>query len=273
MNGTETTEKECNLIELDIEGMDCPSCAMKIERRLNKLNGIQNAKVDLGSETASFKVDKNGPDLDFIKKEIDRLGYKAIEQETDEDDIKAEEEKLKARSLFRKKIYTAISLSVIIVILGMKEHIDLLSFISQDAANWISLPLSTVVVFWCGSKFIKGFIADIRARSAGMDSLIAIGTLSAFFYSIVILLFPSVSGEHHHTVYFESAAMIITFILLGNYLEFNLKNKTHYAIKSLAELQAKKAVVLRGNDEFEIPIKKVKVGDIVIVKPGRTYSC
>lgn len=261
-------DKDCRLIELDIEGMDCPSCAMKIERRLNKLDGIRFAKVDLGSETASFAVNNGGPDLAFIKSEIDKLGYKAIEQQSDEEETAAEEEKLKARSLFRKKIFTSITLSVIIVLLGMKDHLDFLSFISADIANWAALPLSTIVVFWCGSKFMKGFLADIRARSAGMDSLIAIGTLSAYFYSIVILLFPEISGEHHHTVYFESAAMIITFILLGNYLEFNLKNKTHYAIKALTELQAKKAVVLRNNEELEIPVKKVKVGDIVLVKPG-----
>lgn len=261
-------EKDSRFIELDIEGMDCPSCAMKIERRLNKLDGIRFAKVDLGSETASFAVNNGGPDLAFIKSEIDKLGYKAIEQQSDEEETAAEEEKLKARSLFRKKIFTSITLSVIIVLLGMKDHLDFLSFISADIANWAALPLSTIVVFWCGSKFMKGFLADIRARSAGMDSLIAIGTLSAYFYSIIILLFPEISGEHHHTVYFESAAMIITFILLGNYLEFNLKNKTHYAIKALTELQAKKAVVLRNNEELEIPVKKVKVGDIVLVKPG-----
>lgn len=274
MNDTDTSKKESgtnidyNVIELDIEGMDCPSCAMKIERRLNKLNGVKNAKVDLANETASFVISASDTNLDFVKGEIDKLGYKAIEQESDEDELTTEAEKQKARSLFKKKIITSISLSVIIVILGMIDHISALSFISMDAANWISLPLSTIVVFWCGAKFMKGFIADIRARSAGMDSLIAIGTLSAYFYSIVILLFPSISGEHIHTVYFESAAMIITFILLGNYLEFNLKNRTHYAIKSLTELQAKKAVVLRNGNELEISVRKVKVGDIVLVKPG-----
>ncbi|MCC6866477.1 MAG: cadmium-translocating P-type ATPase [Ignavibacteria bacterium] len=255
-------------IELDIEGMDCPSCAMKIERRLNKLDGIENAKVDLTNETATFYVAQNGPALELIKNEIDKLGYKAIEPEDDDEEAAAEAEKLKAKSLFRKKIYTSIILSSIIVILGMKEHISALSFISAETANWISLPLSTIVVFWCGSKFIKGFISDIRARSAGMDSLIAIGTLSAYFYSIVILIFPQISGEHHNTVYFESAAMIITFILLGNYLEFNLKNRTHYAIKSLTELQAKNATVIRNGIEIEVPVKKVKIGEIVIVRPG-----
>lgn len=274
MNDTDTLNKkpktniDYNVIELDIEGMDCPSCAMKIERRLNKLNGVENAKVDLANETASFVITGSGTNLDFVKSEIDKLGYKAIEQENDEDELTSEAEKQKARSLFKKKIITSITLSVVIVILGMIDHISMLSFISMDAANWISLPLSTIVVFWCGAKFMKGFLADIRARSAGMDSLIAIGTLSAYFYSIVVLLFPSISGEHMHTVYFESAAMIITFILLGNYLEFNLKNRTHYAIKALTELQAKKAVVLRNGNELEISVKKVKVGDIVLVKPG-----
>ncbi|NOS85947.1 MAG: cadmium-translocating P-type ATPase [Ignavibacteria bacterium] len=274
MNDTDTLNKEpktnidFNVIELDIEGMDCPSCAMKIERRLNKLEGVENAKVDLANETASFVITGAETNLEFVKSEIDKLGYKAIEQESDEDEQASEIEKQKARSLFKKKIITSITLSVVIVILGMIDHISSLSFISMDAANWISLPLSTIVIFWCGAKFMKGFIADIRARSAGMDSLIAIGTLSAYFYSIVVLLFPSISGEHMHTVYFESAAMIITFILLGNYLEFNLKNRTHYAIKALTELQAKKAVVLRNGNELEISVKKVKVGDIVLVKPG-----
>jgi Cu+-exporting ATPase len=255
-------------IELDIEGMDCPSCAMKIEKRLNKLEGIQNAKVDLTSATANFEIINNSLNIDYIKQEIDKLGYKAIEPEADEQERLAEVERAKQKTLFRKKLIVGISLSVIIVILGMIDHIPWLSFIPMHIANWIALPLSTIVVFWSGSKFIKGFIADIRARLAGMDSLIAIGTLSAYFYSIIILIFPSVSGEAHPSVYFESAAMIISFILLGNYLEFNLKNKTQYAIKALTQLQAKKARVIRNGTEIELPIKKVKVGDIILVKPG-----
>ncbi len=259
-------------VELNIEGMDCPSCAMKIERRLNKLDGIVNAKVDLANEIATFEITGGVLNIDSIKKEIDKLGYKAVEPDIDiegtEEEKLAESEKQKARSIFRLKIITSITLSVIIVILGMKEHLGFLSGLSQSTANWISFPLSAIVVFWCGMKFMRGFIADIRAMSAGMDSLIAIGTLSAFFYSVLVMIYPEVSGEHEHTVYFESAAMIISFILLGNYLEFNLKNKTHYAIRSLMDLQVKNALVIRNGMEFELPVKKVRVGDIVLVKPG-----
>lgn len=259
-------------VELNIEGMDCPSCAMKIERRLNKLNGISNAKVDLANEIATFELTGGTINIDSIKQEIDKLGYKVAKPADDfegsDEEKLVESEKQKAKSLFRIKIITSIALSVLIVILGMKEHIGILSSLSQTAANWISLPLSAVVVFWCGMKFIRGFIADIRAMSAGMDSLIAIGTLAAFFYSIAVMLFPGISGEHDHTVYFESAAMIISFILLGNYLEFNLKNKTHYAIRSLMNLQVKNALVIRNGIEFQLPVKKVRLGDIVLVKPG-----
>lgn len=265
---TEDKSALTKTIELDIEGMDCPSCALKIEKRLNKLSGIHLAKVDLGGETATIEFAQNGLGIEAIKNEIDKLGYKAFEQESDTEEAAAEAEKLNTRRIFRYKIITAITLSVIIVLLGMKDHIGFLSAIPSMLANWVSLPLSTVVVFWSGAKFIKGFLADIRARSAGMDSLIAIGTLSAYFYSIVIMLFPEISGEHEHMVYFESAAMIITFILLGNYLEFNLKNKTQYAIKSLMNLQAKNATILRDGHEIEIPVRKVKPGDIMLVKPG-----
>lgn len=258
---------EGNIIEFNIEGMDCPSCAMKIEKTLNKINGL-HAKVDLGSETATIDIGSSGVDTLFLKKQIDKLGYKAIEPDIDAEEKLVEEERQKTHRLYRIKITTSIALSVIIVLLGMKEHFDFLNFIPMETANLIALPLSAIVVFWCGSKFIKGFWAEMRAVSPGMDSLIVLGVLSAFIYSVIIMIFPVISGEHHHTVYFESAAMIISFILLGNYLEFNLKSKTQYAIKSLMNLQAKKALVLRNGNELEVPINKVRVGDIVIVKPG-----
>jgi Cu+-exporting ATPase len=150
----------------------------------------------------------------------------------------------------------------------MKEHIGLLSSLSSQAANWISLPLSTIVVFWCGLKFHKGFWIALKNKTADMDTLISVGTLSAYIYSVFIMFFPHASGDHSHTVYFESAAMIVTFILFGNYLEANLKNKTQYAIRGLTNLQSKFATIIRNGNEIEIPIKRVKLNDIVLVKPG-----
>ncbi len=254
-------------IELNIEGMDCPSCAMKIEKSVAKISGVKNIKVDLGAETATIVYGEDIP-LDRFKTTIEKLGYKATEQEEDSDEGLAEKERQSALRKFRIKIIWSIILSVIIVILGMKDHLDFLSPIPTDLANWIALPLSTIVVFWCGWKFLRGFWAALKNLTADMDTLIAVGTLSAYVYSLAIMLFPGLAGEHGHTVYFESAAMIITFILVGNYLEANLKNKTQYAIKSLMNLQSKSAVIIKNGVEYEIPIRKVKADDLVIVKPG-----
>lgn len=266
------TEKDINngsinTIELDIEGMDCPACAVKIEKSVSKLEGIQDVKVNLGSETASIKFLQT-VDMNKVKDTIDKLGYKAYEPESDEEADSAEIERVKHLKKLKRKIIVSIILSLIVAGLGMKDHFDFLNFIPMDTANLISLPLATIVVFWCGSKFLKGFWIALKNRTADMDSLIAIGTLAAYLYSLATMIFPVINGEHNHTVYFESAAMIITFILTGNYLEANLKNKTQYAIKSLINLQAKVAVVVRNNEELEVPIKKVRKEDIVIVKPG-----
>lgn len=260
--------KDIKTIELDIEGMDCPACALKIEKGVSKLNGIQDVKVNLGSETATISYGESSLDLDTIKSQIGKLGYKAVEPDLDVDEEQIEYEKKITLKKFRNKIYTSIFLSIIIVLLGMKDHIGFLSSLPADTANWISLPLSTIVVFWCGFKFLRGFWVALKNRTADMDTLIAVGTLSAYLYSFIVMFFPRITGEHNHTVYFESAAMIITFILLGNYLEANMKNKTQYAIKGLTNLQSKSANIIRNGVEFTIPIKKVKINDLVIVKPG-----
>jgi len=262
---TENTAEKS--IELNIEGMECPACASKIEKSLAKITGIKNISVNLGAETAKIIYEKEIP-LDIVKSTIDNLGYKAVEPDSDEEEEEAEREKKLTLKRFRIKIISSIILSIIIAGLAMKDHIGFLTSIPADIANWISLPLASIVVFWCGSKFLRGFWIALKNKTADMDSLIAIGTLSAYLYSAAILLFPSLAGEHSHTVYFEGAAMIVTFIMIGNYLEANLKSKTQYAIKSLMNLQSKSAIVVKNGIEYEVPIKKVKVNDIVIVKPG-----
>ncbi len=259
-------EKEKS-IELNIEGMECPACASKIEKSVAKIQGVKNITVNLGAETATITCENEIP-LDTLKTTIDKLGYKAVDPDNDSEEDESDKEKQRVLKTYKIKISWSIFLSIIIVALGMKDHIGFLSSVSSDTANWIALPLSTVVVFWCGSKFLKGFWIALKNKTADMDTLIAVGTLSAYLYSFVIMLFPHLGGEHNHSVYFEGAAMIITFILTGNYLEANLKSKTQYAIKSLMNLQSKTAIVVKNGVEYEVPIKKVKIDDVVIVKPG-----
>ena len=257
-----------NKIEIDIEGMDCPSCVTRIEKNLMKLDGIRHVDVELGSESAVIEFDGGKCSYDLIKSQIEKIGYKAHIPEEELEELETEQQKIRSNRVYLSKIVTSTLLSLVIVLLGMKDHLTFLSSVSHTTANLIALPLSTVVVFWCGSKFIKGFLIETRTLAPGMDSLIAIGTLSAYFYSLIIMIWPDISGEADHVVYFESAAMIITFILLGNYLEFRLKSKAQYAIRSLLNLQSKKAVVIRNGTETEVPIRKVKPGDIVLIKPG-----
>lgn len=259
---------ETEFIEFDIEGMDCPACALKIEKAVSKISGIEKVNVDLGSETAGVTFSKGRLKLEDIKATINKLGYKALEPDSDQDEERAEREKRAHLLKFKTKIFVSVVLSVLIFTLGMKEHIALLNSLSQGISNVVSLLLSTVVIFWCGQKFLRGFWAALMNRTADMDTLITIGTMAAYLYSIVVMLFPVINGVHNHTVYFESAAMIITFLLIGNFLEANLKNKTQYAIKSLTNLQSKEAIVIKNGVEYKIPLKKVRVNDIVVVKPG-----
>jgi P-type Cu+ transporter len=255
-----------NTVELAIEGMECPSCAMKIEKSVSKLVGVKDIKVDLGSESATVHFDEQ-LNIERVKHEIHKLGYKATEQDAEPDEEAGDREKKRALRKIKLKTYSSVLLSIIIIALGMKEHLSPLSEIPDETANWISLVLSTVVIFWCGFKFIRGFWNSLKNFSADMDTLIAVGTLSAYLYSFIVMLFPHITGAEH-SVYFESAAMIITFILIGNYLEANLTSKTQYAIKSLTSLQSKNAVLVKDGTEVEVPIKDVRVNDTVIVKPG-----
>jgi Cu+-exporting ATPase len=274
-NEVESGYSDTQSIEFDIEGMDCPACVLKIEKAVKKLEGIKNINVNLGSETALVTFSDKNFDVNNVKTVIKKLGYKAVEQELDSDDEQIEIKKKALYNRLRNKIIVSIFLSAIIVVLGMKEHLIFMGFISQNASNYISLLLSTIVVFWCGNKFLRGFWAALKNRTADMDTLVTVGTMAAYLYSIVVMIFPAINGVHHNgmphsvgTVYFESAAMIITFLLIGNFLEANLKNRTQYAIKSLTNLQSKEATIIKDNVEIEVPIKKVDIGDIVIVKPG-----
>jgi Cu+-exporting ATPase len=264
---TETINNTSRTVEFDIEGMECPACASKIEKSLAKLEGIESVKVDLATESATVTFSNQENDFNEIKNTVGKLGYKAYEIDSDDYEEEIEAERKLHLGKLRQKAIISIFLSVIIVILGMKEHIGFES-VSNEIANLISFPLSTIVVFWCGQKFLRGFWNSLKNKTSDMDTLITIGTVTAYIYSVLIMLFPQISGEHHPTVYFESAAMIITFILFGNLLEANLKNRTQYAVRALTNLQSRNATLFLNGEETEVSIKKVRPGDIVIVRPG-----
>ena len=240
-----------------IVGMHCASCAKLIERKLSKIPGVLSCAVNYGSEQATIEADEKVKDGDLTNAVAD-IGYKAIinaEGEKTPDEIKEEE---KGRELYRLKIKVIVS-GILSSIIFIGSFPELFGF---NINALVLLALATPVQFWAGWEFYLATWSGLRNRAASMDTLIAIGTTAAYGYSI-FSLFGLVSG-----MYFDTAAVIITLILLGRFLEAKAKAHTSDAIKKLLGLQAKTARVIRDGREIDIPIEEVKLGDKIRVRPG-----
>ncbi|MCK4919114.1 MAG: copper-translocating P-type ATPase [Candidatus Pacebacteria bacterium] len=249
---------------LKIGGMTCASCAANIENALRKKEGIIEANVNIASEKANLMFDSKKISLDEIKKTIKDIGYEvAGENVTKEEKINPEITKLKKRLL----ISSIFGLPLIYIVMGKMIGLPMIE-ITKTNNIIIQLVLSTIVIlanFSLWKSGVKGLIKFMP----NMDSLIFIGTASAYFYSIAVsagfLLNPQISSVH---LYFESAVFILLFITFGKYLEAITKGKTSEAIKKLAGLQPKEATVIKNGKEIKTPISEVQVGDIILVKPG-----
>lgn len=261
--------EEFEAIELDITGMNCINCASSIQSYLSKLDGIYNVEVNFTSEIASIEYNPEIISKEDIVKDIRKMGYDVIEEDEDQT---IEQQKKRQLQLHRLKIFVSILLSATIFLLSMLHHSTKVHF--NDTLYYpLMFLLATVSVFWCGDRFYKGAISSLRNKTSDMNTLISLGVFSSYLYSIVIsanyLFHLNISAlNNSHEVYYETAAMIITFILIGNYLEASLKAKTQTSIKKLKELQSKYVTVIRNNEELILPFKKVKVNDIVIIKAG-----
>jgi Cu+-exporting ATPase len=258
-------------IELDIVGMNCSGCANSINSYLSKLNGVKKVDVSFSSETAKIDFEENLIALTKIISSIKSLGFDVAE---DEENVELEK-KEKLKKIQRAKIFTSIGLSIVVMFLAMKEHLNILPslYIPHNFNLLAQLVLTSIIVFWCGIKFLKGAISSTRSGVPDMNALVSLGTISAFTFSLVITI-NHIFNLHWealnnvHDVYYETAAMITTFILIGNYLELVMKAKAQTSIKGLKNLQSKTVTVERGGEEITIPFRKVKSGDIVLIKTG-----
>ncbi|MBE3102464.1 MAG: copper-translocating P-type ATPase [Firmicutes bacterium] len=264
-------------ITIPIGGMTCAACAQRIEKTLGKIDGVSRASVNLATEKATVEYDPQKTKISAIKQSIEKIGYKALDIEKkatiDEDKLRKEKE---IRTLWRKFTIAAI-FSIPLLYFAMGAMVWWLPFPIPEFLNPTQYPLSfallqialTIPVIIAGYKFYTvGFKALIQ-RSPNMDSLIAIGTTAAILYSlystyqISIGNFMAIEG-----LYFETAGVIITLILLGKSLEAVTKGKTSEAIKKLMGLAPKTAIVIQDGKEIELPIDEVEIGDIILVKPG-----
>ena len=258
------------IFEFDIIGMDCTSCAGNIKKHLERLDGISNVEINYATESGEVIYDPDKIIRNKIKEEVKNTGYDLI---SEDDEYEAEQLKKQSIKKQKDKIYTAIALSLIIMTLSMKDHIPVLNMIHipYKLILVVLFLLSTIIIFWCGDRFIKGAFTAVRNKTSDMNTLITIGSLSSYFYSIYIsanILFNLKIEALGDTteVYYETAAMIITFIMIGNYLESVMKSKTQNSIRRLKELQTKVVNVIRDGVEIFIPYRKVKVDDIVRIK-------
>lgn len=257
---------------MKIEGMTCASCAKAVERATNKLDGVIEASVNLATEKLTISYDPNKLKVSDIRKAVEKAGYKAIEEETTVDADKERKEK-EIKLLWKKFIVSAIfTVPLLYISMGHMMGLPLPSFIDpmmHPTAFAVSQLLLTIPVIIAGNRYYRvGFKALIR-RSPNMDSLIAIGTAAAVLYGIFATI-KIIGGDTSYAMdlYFESAAVIITLITLGKYLEAVSKGKTSEAIKKLMGLAPKTAIVIRNGKEEEISIEEVEVGDVIVVKPG-----
>ncbi len=258
-----------NVLKLKIIGMDNPHCVSTIAGGLRSLKGIINQEL-LITEKATITYNPQQLTPEKIKQTIQQLGYKPIEEAAVDTEKLVREEEIKN---LRNRTILAILLSLPLVFLAMVAPLLKISLptIIENNLALIELLLATPVMLAGSLFFSRGLLAVWKTKTATMDTLVAIGTGTAYVYSLIISIFLWLGkpGYHAHNLYYEVAALLIAFILLGKYLEALAKGKTSEAIKKLIGLQPKMAIVLRNKKELEIPIEQVKVGDMVIVKPGQ----
>ncbi|HIH12802.1 TPA: heavy metal translocating P-type ATPase, partial [Candidatus Woesearchaeota archaeon] len=257
-------------LHLKVIGMDNPHCLSTVEGGLNSLKGIVRKEL-LITEKATIFYDPSLVSAAKIKQTIQDLGYKPLEEGTSLDT----EKQAREQEIGNLKVRTIVSiiLSLPLLFLAMLTpffSIALPLFIEQNLAL-IELLLATPVMIAGSLFFSRGILTIWKTKTATMDTLVALGTGTAYIYSIIVSIFVWTGREGYtaHQLYFEVAALLIAFILLGKYLEAIAKGKTSEAIKKLIGLQPKTALVIRNKKEIEIPIAEVRVGDIIIVKPGQ----
>lgn len=252
--------------EFSITGMTCAACANRIEKGLNKMDGVKKATVNLALETASVEYTPSQVNTAEMVQRVEKLGYGAqlkIEGETS--DHRTEEIKKQ-----KGKFWFSFILSVPLL-WAMVSHFSFTSFIPLPDMlmnPWVQFALATPVQFIVGKQFYVGAYKALRNKSANMDVLVALGTSAAYFYSLYLSIESIGSNAHMVELYYETSAVLITLIILGKLFEANAKGRSSEAIKKLMGLQAKTATVLRNDKEIEIPIEQVQVGDIVYIKPG-----
>ncbi|MBN1192867.1 MAG: heavy metal translocating P-type ATPase, partial [Coriobacteriia bacterium] len=267
-----------------IIGMTCSSCQAVIERTLSATPGIGSATVNLAAETATVTFDPHALGIDDIIAAVRTAGYDAVPRLEDRapgsgDDAQSRAQRAHIAKEKRLLFFFSLALSTPLLLLMIPSLMESVSTASAGwladtfggtwepmmALKYIGFALSTPVQFVAGAQFYRGFWHALKQRAGNMDTLVAIGTSSAYLYSVTATFVPALHAE---PVFFETSALLLTFVILGKLLEAHAKGKTSDAIKRLMGLTPKTARVIRNGAELDVPVEQVSVGDTVVVRPG-----
>ncbi|MBA7516454.1 Potassium-transporting ATPase ATP-binding subunit [subsurface metagenome] len=253
-------------------GVTCPTCAVNIETALNSLPGVDDVRVNFGADRITARYDPEQISPDKIRQIIENTGYKVhIRSQPgtqDTEDREAMERVAERKDLTRRLIVGAILSAPVLFAMMTHEFFDPTWLPPILLNHWLQLVLITPVMFYSGWPIHHTGWLTLRHRTADMNTLITIGTIAAYSYSLVVTIAPGALPEALQAVYYEAVGVIITLIMLGRLLEAIAKGGTSEAIRKLIGLQAKTARVVRNEREEDIPIEEVQVGDVVIVRPG-----
>ena len=268
--------------------MHCASCAAIIEKDIKKIDGVDSVEVNYGTEMAKISFNESKTNPEALSKKIEPLGYSLIIPTAESMNMSADEhaahlgfnqskaEKLAEIKDMKIKVISAIPLAIISAlilgwdILAQYNMVPAMSYVIKEFFHHLLPLMATYVLFVVGKPYLLGFYRFLRYGKANMDTLIGIGTLTAYLYSFAVAAFeePLRQFINIDATYYDVTIIVITFIALGKYLEAKSKLKTGDAIEKLLNLQAKTALVIQNGKEMEIPVNEVKHGDLIIVRPG-----
>jgi P-type Cu+ transporter len=264
---------------LPIGGMTCASCVMHVENGLRAVPGVLNVSVNLATERATVEVVPGLVTRSDLKHAVEEVGYDVLDVEGNEEELVDRERVLREEERLRERRDLIIGILFTLPLFALSMSRDLFHVVLNrmdilpqlfdwNGFDWLMFALATPVQFYVGRSYHRGAWKSVRALAPNMDLLISLGTNAAYWFSVLVLVAGLFNVKIPSHVYFESAAVIITLIKVGKYLEARAKGQTSDAIKKLMGLRAKTARVVRDGQEMEIKFEDVRVGDIVSVRPG-----
>ncbi|MHC1727461.1 MAG: heavy metal translocating P-type ATPase [Syntrophobacteraceae bacterium] len=253
-----------------VGGMTCAACVRRVENALKAAPGVEEASVNLATSRATILYSPQLAEWSALKKTIEEAGYEYLGVYHEGEEDRTETARRREIGDLKRKVAAGAVLSALVMIGSMPHSFPFLHAIPPRILNYVLLILTTPALFWVGGRFLTGAIKAARQKTADMNTLVAIGALSAYVYSALAAIFPDflAVGGAPPPVYFDGAAMIVTLVLLGRLLELKARGRTSDAIKKLMKLTPKTARVVREGAEMDIPVDEVVHGDLIVVRPG-----